>query len=143
MSYAQSNGSIPGDGGKRYQELASKPNSSAGNSNRSKKGRSEQSRATFCLKFAAFVFSHVGLGALVLFYTIGGAFLFKHFEGKSNSPPILNKFLPPSPGFLDDHPVEGIYSTGNESLLEKFDYFTSGFKNSLPPILFYFAVGRK
>lgn len=36
----------------------------------------------FCLQFAAFVFSHVGLGFLVLVYTVFGAFLFKHFEGK-------------------------------------------------------------
>ncbi|KAI2804645.1 hypothetical protein BLOT_003633 [Blomia tropicalis] len=35
----------------------------------------------FCLQFAAFVFSHVGLGFLVLVYTVFGAFLFKHFEG--------------------------------------------------------------
>lgn len=34
----------------------------------------------FCLQFAAFVFSHVGLGFLVLVYTVFGAFLFKHFE---------------------------------------------------------------
>lgn len=37
----------------------------------------------FCLRFAAFVFSHVGLGFLVLVYTILGAFIFKHFEGLS------------------------------------------------------------
>ena len=36
----------------------------------------------FCFKFFAFIFSHIGLGCLVLAYTIIGAFLFRHFEGK-------------------------------------------------------------
>ncbi|KAH9501843.1 hypothetical protein DERF_012654 [Dermatophagoides farinae] len=34
----------------------------------------------FCFKFFAFIFSHIGLGCLVLAYTIIGAFLFRHFE---------------------------------------------------------------
>src|SRR6218665_212811 len=98
MSYSQTNGSIPGDG-KRYQELPNKPVHGNGSRNRSKNStttgsgaeQQQQSRTTFCLKFAAFVFSHVGLGALVLFYTIGGAFLFKHFEGKPFS--IISSFF--------------------------------------------------
>ncbi|UXI14635.1 hypothetical protein NH340_JMT00578 [Sarcoptes scabiei] len=37
-------------------------------------------RFRFCFHFVAFIFSHIGLGLLVLAYTIFGAFLFKHFE---------------------------------------------------------------
>ena len=39
----------------------------------------------FCFKFFAFLFSHIGLGLLVFAYTIIGAFLFRHFEGKKRN----------------------------------------------------------
>lgn len=66
-------------------------NSNNNNKKHNKKGKASVNggeskvggKFRFCLRFAAFVFSHVGLGFLVLVYTILGAFIFKHFEGLS------------------------------------------------------------
>jgi len=53
----------------------------SGSAKTSTKSGQEGGRLRFCLKFAAFVFSHVGLGFVVLIYTVFGAFIFRHFEG--------------------------------------------------------------
>lgn len=48
----------------------------------------------FCFRFAAFVFSHIGLGLLVLLYTVMGAFIFRHFEAGLSFPfSFLTYFL--------------------------------------------------
>lgn len=53
------------------------------------KGKSK-AKCWCCKKFLAFLFSHVGLCALVVGYTILGAFVFRHYESVKEKERIMN-----------------------------------------------------
>ena len=51
---------------------------------KSKEGKKFDGK-TCCLKFLAFLFSHVGITCLVVAYAIGGGFLFQHIESAAET----------------------------------------------------------